>query len=147
MTEVLRQCFETQPAPAVVVIDSAKALRDFADEKLLRKAIYDLASRVAHTGVVLLFVGEYSEDEIERLPEFALSDGILQLAYEPHEPIDRRWLRVVKMRGARHLSGKHSSASRGPASRCSHGSRRSRQRRSRLPKTDGFLAASANSTR
>jgi circadian clock protein KaiC len=108
VTEVLRQCFETQPAPAVVVIDSAKALRDFADEKLLRKAIYDLASRVAHTGVVLLFVGEYSEDEIERLPEFALSDGILQLAYEPHEPIDRRWLRVVKMRGARHLSGKHS---------------------------------------
>ena len=30
------------------------------------------------------------------------------MAYESHEPVDRRWLRVVKMRGANHLAGKHS---------------------------------------
>ena len=41
------------------------------------------------------------------MPEFALADGILQLAYEPHEPLYRRWLRVVKMRGSSPLSGKH----------------------------------------
>jgi circadian clock protein KaiC len=93
--------------PAVVVIDSAKALRDFVAEQPLRRALYDLAGRVAHTGAVLLFVGEYSEQELASSPEFSLADGIVQLAYEAHEPVDRRWLRVVKMRGANHLAGKH----------------------------------------
>ena len=106
VTEIVQRCFETRPA--VIVIDSMKALHDVVEAQPLRKAIYDLASRVAHTGVVLLFVGEYTPDEIERLPEFALADGILQLAYEPHEPLDRRWLRVVKMRGSSPLAGKHS---------------------------------------
>ena len=104
--EIVRKCFETQPS--VVVIDSARALRDFIGKQPLRQAIYDLASRVAHTGVVLMLVGEYTASEIERLPEFALADGILHLAYEPHEPLDRRWVRVVKLRGASHLRGKHS---------------------------------------
>ena len=106
VTEIVQRCLETKPA--VIVIDSIKALHDVVEPQPLRKAIYDLASRVAHTGVVLLFVGEYTPDEIERLPEFALADGILQLAYEPHEPLDRRWLRVVKMRGSSPLAGKHS---------------------------------------
>jgi circadian clock protein KaiC len=106
VSEVVRKCFETQPA--VVVIDSAKALRDFVSESELRTALYGLASRVAHTEAVLLLVGEYTPHEIEGGVEFSLADGILQLAYEAHEPVDRRWLRVVKMRGGDHLVGKHS---------------------------------------
>ncbi|MFY9615889.1 MAG: ATPase domain-containing protein [Candidatus Dormiibacterota bacterium] len=106
VTEVVRKCFETRPA--VVVIDSAKALRDFVSESELRTALYGLASRVAHTEAVLLLVGEYTPHEIEGGVEFSLADGILQLAYEAHEPVDRRWLRVVKMRGGDHLVGKHS---------------------------------------
>jgi circadian clock protein KaiC len=106
VSEVVRKCFETKPA--VVVIDSAKALRDFVSEQELRTALYDLASRVAHTDAVLLMVGEYTPREIEGGVEFSLADGIVQLAYEPHEPVDRRWLRVVKLRGGDHLVGKHS---------------------------------------
>jgi circadian clock protein KaiC len=106
VTEVVQKCFETRPA--VVVIDSAKALRDFVSEPELRTALYDLASRVAHTEAVLLLVGEYTPREIEGGVEFSLADGIVQLAYEAHEPVDRRWLRVVKMRGGDHLVGKHS---------------------------------------
>jgi len=106
VSEVVDKCFEANPA--VVVIDSAKALRVFADEQALRAAYYELASRVAHTEAVLLLVGEYAPEEIERSVEFALADGIVQLVYEPHEPVDRRWLRVVKMRGADPLAGKHS---------------------------------------
>jgi circadian clock protein KaiC len=67
-----------------------------------------LASRVAHTGAVVILVGEYTPEEIERNVEFALADGIIQLANESHEPVDRRWLRVLKMRGALHLAGRHS---------------------------------------
>jgi len=106
VTEVVQKCFETKPA--VVVIDSAKALRDYVSEHDLRSALYRLASRVAHTDAVLLLLGEYTPGEIEGGVEFSLADGIVQLAYEPHEPVDRRWLRVVKMRGGDHLVGKHS---------------------------------------
>jgi circadian clock protein KaiC len=106
VAEVVRKTFEAKPA--VVVIDSAKALREFVEEEPLRKVVYDLAGRVGHTGAVLLFLGEYTLEEIESSPEFSLADGILHMAYEPHEPIDRRWLRVVKMRGTSHLAGKHS---------------------------------------
>ncbi len=106
VSEVVRKSFETRPA--VVVIDSAKALRDFVSEQELRTALYDLASRVAHTEAVLLLLGEYTPPEIEGGVEFSLADGIIQLAYEPKEPVDRRWLRVVKLRGGHHLVGKHS---------------------------------------
>jgi len=93
--------------PSVVVIDSARALHDFANERQLRRALYDMASRIAHTGAVLILPGEFTLEE-RNGPEFALADGIIDLAYDPHEPVDRRWLRVVKMRGARPLEGKHS---------------------------------------
>src|ERR1700724_3347440 len=106
VTEVVQKCLETKPA--VVVIDSAKALRDFVSDHELRTALYGLASRVAHTEALLVLVGEYTPREIEGGVEFSLADGIIQLAYEPHEPVDRRWLRVVKLRGGDHLVGKHS---------------------------------------
>ena len=90
VSEVVDRCFEANPA--VVVIDSAKALQVFADEQALRAAYYELASRVAHTGAVVILVGEYTPAEIEHNVEFALADGIIQLANEAYEPVDRRWL-------------------------------------------------------
>ena len=105
VSEVVRKCVETHPS--VVVIDTARALHNFADEPSLRRALYDMASRVAHTGAVLILPGEYTPEE-RNGPEFALADGIIDLSYDPQEPVDRRWLRVVKMRGGRPLEGKHS---------------------------------------
>jgi circadian clock protein KaiC len=103
--EVARKTMDEQPA--VVVIDSAKALRDFTGERELRMAFYDLTSRLAHTDAALLLIGEYTPAEVAADVEFSLADTIVQLTYEPREPIDRRWLRVLKMRGAHHLEGKH----------------------------------------
>ena len=106
ITEIVRTTFEDKPA--IVVIDSAKSLRDFVDERDLRKVIYDLAGKVAHSETVLLFLGEYSPEELGSSPEFSLADGIIELAYEAREPVDRRWLRLRKLRGSAHLGGKHS---------------------------------------
>ena len=103
--EVVRKCVDTEPS--VVVIDTARALHDFVGERPLRRALYDMTSRVAHTGAVLMLPGEYTPEE-RNGPEFALADGIIDLAYDPQEPVDRRWFRVLKMRGARPLEGKHS---------------------------------------
>lgn len=105
IAEVVRTVFEQ--SPAVVVIDSSKALRDFVSEEQLRSAFYDLASRVAHSDTVLLMLGEYTPDEMEGGAEFSVADGILHLVYQPREPVDRRWLRVQKLRGGDHLTGKH----------------------------------------
>ncbi|MGO9221070.1 MAG: ATPase domain-containing protein [Streptosporangiaceae bacterium] len=88
-------------------VDSTKMLRDFADERQLRSALYSLTSRVAHTDTVLLLVGEYTPQELASGIEFSLADGILHLEYEPREPVDRRSLRVSKVRGSSQRPGKH----------------------------------------
>jgi circadian clock protein KaiC len=108
VTEVVRSALDSEPA--LIVIDSAKMLRDFAGERELRTALYDLTSRVALTDTVLLLLGEYTDREIQSAAEFSLADGIVQVAYEPREPVDRRWLRVLKMRGGSHREGKHALA-------------------------------------
>ena len=105
VSEIVRKTLEEEPS--VVVVDSAKMLRDFADDRELRGALYDLTGRIAQTGTVLLLVGEYTPEELRSSIEFSLADGIIQLEYEAREPVDRRWLRVAKMRGGVHRSGKH----------------------------------------
>jgi circadian clock protein KaiC len=105
VTEIVRKTMDEQPA--LVVIDSAKALRDFTDDRELRMAFYDLTSRLGHTDAALLLLGEYTPEEMAGGVEFSLADTIIQLVYEPREPIDRRWLRVVKQRSSHHLEGKH----------------------------------------
>jgi circadian clock protein KaiC len=105
ITEVVRKVFADHPV--LVVIDSVKMLRDFVSGHQLRAALYDLTSRIAHSGTVLLLLGEYSAKEMRGGVEFSLADGIVQLAYQPRQPVDRRWLRVLKMRGGAHREGKH----------------------------------------
>jgi circadian clock protein KaiC len=92
----------------VIVIDSSKALHDVVDAARLRRAIYDLASKVAHSKAVLVLVGEYTPAETRSEPEFAVADGIVMLENEARGPIDRRWLRVLKMRGSELSPGQHS---------------------------------------
>ena len=104
--EIIRKCVDEQPS--IMVVDSAKALRDYSkDHRSLRAAVYRLASRIAYTDTTLIFVGEYTAEEIGSAAEFSLADGIMELAYESHEPMDRRWLRVRKMRSSNHLPGHH----------------------------------------
>src|SRR5699024_4912645 len=104
--EILRQSMAAKPA--VIVIDSSKALHDVVEPDEFRRAIYDLASKVAYSDAVLILVGEYEASETRSQPEFAVADGIVQLENEARGPTDRRWLRVLKLRGAEIASGQHS---------------------------------------
>jgi circadian clock protein KaiC len=104
--EITRRVFESEPS--VVVIDSSKALPGCAPGDDFRRLVYELAARVAHSQAVLVFVGEYTLEEMEALPEFAIAYTIIWLAREPVGPIDRQWLRVIKVRGAAPLQGQHS---------------------------------------
>lgn len=93
--------------PVMLVIDSSKSLHGLIPEDRLRKVFFELASRVGQTDTVLVLVGEYTNAEIEDQPEFAIADGIIQLANEPGGLTDHRWLRVMKMRGSANLTGRH----------------------------------------
>src|ERR1700744_1553728 len=77
VSEIVRKTLEEEPA--VVAIDSTKMLRDFASERELRHALYDLTGRVADSGTVLLMLGEYTPEELESGIEFSLADAIIQL--------------------------------------------------------------------
>ena len=106
MTDVIaRSAIEERPS--VVVVDAVKALRDVMTGEQFRRVIFDLATRVAHSGAILLLVGEYTEDEVRSLPEFAVGDGTIHLANDPVGRFQQRSLRVVKMRGADPLEGQH----------------------------------------
>ncbi len=105
VSEIVRKTLEDEPA--VVVIDSVKMLSDFVGERELRGALYDLSANFAETDAVLLLVGEYTSEELGSGIEFSLADGIIQFDNQVREPVDRRSLRVAKMRGGRHVPGKH----------------------------------------
>ena len=79
----------------------------FADERELRGALFELVGRFSQTGAVLLLVGEYTPDELGGGIEFSLADGIIQLDYEARMPVDRRALRIIKMRGGSLVPGRH----------------------------------------
>ncbi len=104
-SEIVRKGLDEKPS--IVVIDSTKMLRESADERELRTALYDLTGRFAQSDTVLLLLGEYTPEELSGDVEFSLADGIIQLDYEAREPVDRRWLRVVKLRGTSPRPGKH----------------------------------------
>ncbi|WP_307833858.1 ATPase domain-containing protein [Actinoplanes italicus] len=105
INEVVGRAFDDEPV--IVAIDSTLMLRDFVSPRALRSALYDLSSRVAHSGAVLLLLGEYSDDDLLSGVEFSLADGIVVLSHQIREPVDRRGLRVLKMRGCAPLGGNH----------------------------------------
>jgi circadian clock protein KaiC len=105
ISEIVRKTLDEEPS--IVVVDSAKMLGDFADQRELRRALYDLTGRLSQSEAVVLLLGEYTPKELRSEVVFSLADGIIQLVYEAREPIDRRWLRILKMRGGSQRSGKH----------------------------------------
>jgi circadian clock protein KaiC len=95
-------------APAVVVIDSFKAIRDIlGDAATLRTFVYDFAVHTASWGATSLLVGEYTEAQVANNAEFAIADGIIRLTNARHELTAIREVEVLKLRGANYVTGGH----------------------------------------
>ena len=106
LTEISARVEHEQPA--MVVIDSFKALRDLlGDASAMRTFVYDLAVHTATWGATSLFVGEYTSEEIANLSEFAIADGIIRLSNRRHELRAIREVEVLKLRGANFVTGGH----------------------------------------
>jgi len=94
--------------PAIVVIDSFKAMRDLvAQVPSIRTFVYDLAVQIAGWGASALFVGEYTAEEIAGHAEFAIADGILRFGAQREGLTSARVVDVLKLRGSDCVTGRH----------------------------------------
>jgi circadian clock protein KaiC len=94
--------------PALMVIDSFKALRAYAtDEGAFRRFLHDLAGYLSATQTTSFWIGEYDTAEATEAPEFAVADAIVSLGIEYHTDREIRVFQVLKLRGSGFISGKH----------------------------------------
>jgi circadian clock protein KaiC len=95
--------------PAIVVIDSFKAIRDIVGDSsaAVRTFVYDLAVHTTTWGATSLFVGEYGEAEIADYSEFAIADGILRFINRRDDLTSVREVEILKLRGSGYVSGRH----------------------------------------
>jgi circadian clock protein KaiC len=94
--------------PAIIVIDSFKALRTFAtDDAEFRRFLHDMAGRLSVLAVSSLWVGEYEPGEATNSPEFAVADAVIGLETRRSAERSIRYLSVRKLRGSDFLSGDH----------------------------------------
>jgi circadian clock protein KaiC len=94
--------------PALIVIDSFKALQAFAaDYRDFRRFLHEVAGRLGASPTASLWVGEYVEDEIPSMAEFAVADAIIELRSDRVGQREARFLQVKKLRGSGFRSGQH----------------------------------------
>jgi circadian clock protein KaiC len=106
LTEITTRVEREQPA--MVVIDSFKAIRDVpGGSTAMRTFVYDLTVHMSTWGAVSLLVGEYTGEEIASLSEFAIADGIIRLTNQRNELRAIREVEVCKLRGANYVTGGH----------------------------------------
>ncbi|HEY2923354.1 MAG TPA: ATPase domain-containing protein [Candidatus Eisenbacteria bacterium] len=95
-------------APKIIVIDSFKAIHDLSTSAQdMRLMLHEVAGLLAAYNTTVLLVGEYRHDDIATYPEFAVSDGIIELARNSLGTRDERYLRVFKLRGSAYQQGFH----------------------------------------
>ena len=94
--------------PKIIVIDSFKAIHDLSTSVPdMRRMLYEVSSLLTAYDTTALLLGEYSEDMISTLPEFAVADGMVELARTKRSTRDERYLRVLKLRGSAYREGYH----------------------------------------
>jgi circadian clock protein KaiC len=95
-------------SPQIIVIDSFKAVHDLSPSDAdRRRLVYELTALLTAYGTTAFLLGEYTEDDILRYPEFAVADGIVEMSRRRLGNRDERYFRVYKLRGSRYLEGAH----------------------------------------
>lgn len=97
--------------PGFIFIDSFKALTELMNTPQQRRTvIYDLASVLSSYKCTSFLVGEYAQETMTELPEFAIADVVLQLLKYSSNVREQRFLRVEKLRGSYSIPGMHAFA-------------------------------------
>lgn len=94
--------------PAVIAIDSFKALHDLSDSvSEMRRLVHQLTGLLTAYSTTAFLVGEYHQEDIRHSPEFAVADGVVELSRTQLGTRDERFFRVLKLRGSRYREGSH----------------------------------------
>jgi circadian clock protein KaiC len=94
--------------PAMIVIDSFTAFRDFAaDDSEFRRFLHALAGRLSAFPATSFWIGEYDGEELPGKPEFTVADAILHLSARRISERELREFEVRKLRGSDFLMGRH----------------------------------------
>lgn len=94
--------------PAMIVIDSFKALHDLSDSVVeFRHLVHDLTGLLTAYDTTAFLIGEYHQEDLQRYPEFAVADGVVELSRRPLGTRDERYFRVLKLRGSHYMEGSH----------------------------------------
>jgi len=105
-TMKLIESFLKEYQPEMVFIDTIKAFSDIIPDSIeFREFILDLSVRLTTWGCTTILLGEYSEQDIEIRPESAIADGIIYLYGTEEKRQQKRYLRILKMRGTNHFNG------------------------------------------
>jgi circadian clock protein KaiC len=97
-----------QHRPAIIVIDSFKALTPYAtDQAAFRRFLHSLAGLLSAFPVTSLWIGEYDSRQLSTAAEFAVADAIISLSSDRVGQRELRVLQVRKLRGSGFLSGRH----------------------------------------
>lgn len=108
--DLIRQSIE-EVGPDLLAIDSFKVISDLVvDDFEFRGFVHELSVELAVWGCTSLLVGEYAADELNRRPESAVADNVLNLELYGPQALASRVLRVQKMRGSSFREGEHAYA-------------------------------------
>jgi len=103
----LKEAIKTM-SPKIIVIDSFKAIHDLVTStQEMRLMLHEVAGLLAAYDTTVFLIGEYRHEDIATFPEFAVADGIIELARNALGTRDERYLRVFKLRGSSYQQGFH----------------------------------------
>src|SRR6185503_12440791 len=107
LPEIIAEMLVTR-RPRLVFIDSFKALNELiVSPEDRRTIIFDLANALSAYSCTSFLIGEYAEDMMTELPEFAIADVVLQMIKLATNVREERFLRVEKLRASSSISGLH----------------------------------------
>lgn len=94
--------------PRLIIIDTIKTIADMIPSTFeFREFLIDLSLRTATWGCTTLFLCESTEDEIGIRPEGAIADGIVYLSGAEEKKQQKRYLRILKLRGTKYAGGEN----------------------------------------
>jgi circadian clock protein KaiC len=94
--------------PALMVIDSFRALHVFAKDPAAYRLFLDALTRqLTASTATAIWIDEYSRFSAQEAPEFAVADAIIALDVKQVAEREYRTLQVLKLRGDGFLSGQH----------------------------------------
>jgi circadian clock protein KaiC len=92
----------------LLVVDGLRSVRDlWQDEAKLREFFYEVSVGLESLDCTAIFITEYQLSRLIDYPESTTVDGIISLSFDEEAAGRVRRAEVVKLRGMKHLHGRH----------------------------------------